>query len=174
VKVIELILPKDERSRGLVPNLADPVKQQTLQIVSALSKMRKGAIIVKYVNDSLGSNAAEFAKQNMNHFVMEAILRVPTRDKQFELLGKLFDTSIPADIAGYVIEGLIEDTALTAEINARIKDNPIRDVRDLIADWLKTNMPDQLYRITNSKNPASPNEGLLSPLHGDDALIQRY
>lgn len=128
-----------------------------------------------YSNLRRASNAAE--KRNLEYGahrytyrrvtpITEAVHKLPLSNEDFELVKHLMERPIPAAVAPIYIMEIIEDDELNDQFKSLEESDPGRDVRPLIAEWIKRVMPDQLYRFGQATAHEVMSAGLLSPIHG--------
>ena len=96
----------------------------------------------------------------------EAVHRVPLTEDQFDELKLAMNKPIPAEIAMVVLSSILESDELSDEFIAAAKTNPSSDVRPLIANWIKLNMPAELHRFTGKQDASYLRQGIYSALHG--------
>lgn len=94
--------------------------------------------------------------------VTEAVRKIPLISEDFDRLKSLMENPIPAVVAHIFIGDLIDDDELSDSIKSIEEVHPGRDVRPLIAEWVKRVMPDQLYRFRDDKFDTSGN---MSPIN---------
>ena len=100
--------------------------------------------------------------------ITEAVNKLPLTESDFDRLKEIFLKPIPVVVAQIYIQDLIDDDSLTAELQSLEITDPSHDARELIANWIKQVMPDQLYRFTGGK---APMPGEFSPIHGYDTGV---
>jgi RNA polymerase sigma factor (sigma-70 family) len=98
--------------------------------------------------------------------VAEAVHICPVTDDDFKVLKEIMERPIPAAIAPIYLQDIIEDDELNDQLLSLEEDQPNRDVRPLIADWVNRVMPDQMYRFKEDEHDPNIARGILSPLHG--------
>lgn len=80
----------------------------------------------------------------INEIVTEAVNTVPHDNTQFKKLEEILSKPLAASIAREVIYDVIDDDDLNSKIDEVAEKNIIEDVRPMIIDWIKLNMPDLL------------------------------
>ncbi len=77
-------------------------------------------------------------------------------------LDQIFANPLPAVMALSAISQYIEADSLADEIQSLVDAHPGRDARQLIADWMKINIPQQLNSLLSPPMP----DGTFSPVSG--------
>lgn len=96
----------------------------------------------------------------------ESISAVPLVDDDFERLKHLMNKPIPAIMASICLQGLIQDDELDQMFESIAQQDPSKDVRPLVAEWVKRVMPDQLPRFGVNEITPQIQSGSRSPIHG--------
>lgn len=96
----------------------------------------------------------------------ESVHTVPLTEDQFDELKERMSSPIPAELATIVLSDLLESDDLSDELFAIAEKNPNHDVRPVVANWLKLNMPSEMHRFNGQKDNEYLTYGLYSTLHG--------
>lgn len=110
-----------------------------------------------------GVNTIEVYKNNL---INESVNKIPLTDDDFDAIKLMFEKPIPAAVAQIYISEFIDDDEFSDQLKYLEDEDPGRDVRPLIVEWIDRVMPDQMYRFRGI--PKSDREGLMSPIHGYD------
>lgn len=81
----------------------------------------------------------------MNDIVSESTKRFPDTPEKFKYLNQLLSNETISGENGFVqIRKLIRDSSLDDNCRARLARDPDADLKDLLVDWIKTNMSSAL------------------------------
>lgn len=107
----------------------------------------------------------EFAKIR-NTTLNESVHTIPLTEKQFDELKERMSIPIPAEIAMIALSDILESDDLSADFISTSQRNPNQDVRPIVANWLKLNMPTEMHRFNGVEDQEYLQYGLYSTLHG--------
>lgn len=99
-----------------------------------------------------------------NKTLVESVHVTPVTDKQFDELKDRLSRPIPAEIANVVLDKILESDDLTDEFRAIAKNKPTYDVRTVVVNWIKTNMPSDMYRFADGSDDPQLKQGTYSTL----------
>jgi hypothetical protein len=71
----------------------------------------------------------------------EATYKAPVSVDEQKSLHELFSRPLPAGVAIFIVNDVINDDELNDNIDSYGKDDPSKDCRDIIANWIDINMP---------------------------------
>ncbi len=171
MKIIEILLPKNLSDRGLTTSALkqiDALQSRMTRYVDKIGKLSSGTAR-DFLKTKLKADYISLKSiMRENSTVTEAVHKLPLTPEDFDLVKKLMEKPIPAIIAPIYIMEIIQDDELNDQLRSLEESQPGRDVRPLIADWLKRVMPDQMYRFGQEQGDETQKLGLLSPIHGYD------
>ena len=140
--------------------------RQTGKVVGEYSSARRARLARDKKDIQYGAVRYAVRPADEKPKVQEAIHKCPITDDDFKVLKEIMERPIPAAIAPIYIQDIIEDDELNDQLLSLEEDQPNRDVRPLIADWVNRVMPDQMYRFKEDEHDPNIARGILSPLHG--------
>lgn len=74
-------------------------------------------------------------------FLNEATICAPVHPTDIKEFKGLFDKSMPAGIAVFLISDLLNDDGLNSELNSYAEKDPYADARPVVVQWVSNNMP---------------------------------
>jgi hypothetical protein len=171
MKIYEILLPKTLKDKSLTGKVYKDI--DTLQT-------RMNLYVDKISNMATGK-ARDFLKTKLqadytalkdiiqkSSIVSEAVHKLPLTPEDFNLVKQLMKHPIPAIVAPMYVMEVIDDDELNDQFRSLEENEPNRDVRPLIVEWIKRVMPDQMYHFGQEVADENQRKGILSPLHGDD------
>ena len=146
------------------------VQQALAKVVKELyAKNMNYNDIVTTIRDKVGVNLVSYGKKHYplsgQKHLYEAVRKIPITKEDFDTVKEIFNQPLPAGIALYILEGVLEDDGLADEIAAVIDNDPKQDIRELVQQWFSLNMPQKVRH--NEQHPEN-SDGVYSVIHGYD------
>lgn len=173
MRLTELILPKSSSRKDLHADKVsriDFLKNRILSYADKLNSPLTTPVQADFLKKKIEDDKAELEVcldeiRQADNPIKESINTLPLVDEDFDKLKKLMENPIPVVVAKIYTQDIIDDDELTDQFCSLEQSDPGFDARELIADWIKRVMPDQLYRF---RDETGNTDGNLSPIHGYD------
>lgn len=108
----------------------------------------------------------EFYTNSTSMKLTEAVHVIPLTEEQFDELKDRMSVPIPAEIAMIALSDILESDELSDDFMCTAQINPNQDVRPIVANWLKLNMPTEMHRFNGVEDQEYLQYGIYSTLHG--------
>ncbi len=170
MRVLEILLSKDQRDKDISPNQKKEMgllKKKIDQYMDALSKPSTSQTQRASLHKKMTAAVAEVKKLSESK-LMEAVYKLPLIEEDFDKIKDLMEHPIPAALSLIYLQEVIVDDELNDMLKSLEESEPNRDIRPLIVEWMKRVMPDQMYRFGQDTPSKEQKEGRFSPIHGYD------
>jgi hypothetical protein len=176
MKVSEVILPKQAPSDNLHARRQrriDMLKDRIQTYAERLYAPNTSRRYADFLKSKILSDGKELEKlsEKQTTGLTEAVHRLPLTEADFDNLKTVMSRPVPVIVAHIYLQDLIDDDELSGQLGSLEQTDPAADARDLIADWVKRVMPDQLYRFQDQSRESE--NGEISPVHGYDSCMYR-
>ena len=171
MKIYEILLPKALKDKSLTGKVYKDIDTLQTRMNTYVDKI--GSMAAGKARDFLKSKLkADYTALKViiqkNSLVSEAVHKLPLTTEDFNLVKQLMKHPIPAIVAPMYVMEVIDDDELNDQFRSLEENEPNRDVRPLIVEWIKRVMPDQMHHFGQEVASENERKGILSPIHGDD------
>ena len=106
------------------------------------STISKDVVLEQFNKLPKGLSSAEILKRlQIKPFLTEATFIAPSNNAEIEAFSNIFDKKVPSAIAVFLISDVLNDDDLNSQLVSLSNTDPYADSRELIFNWVNTNMP---------------------------------